>query len=151
MNEAPALEVRMRSEPMYLAGAREMVVGLARRIGFRDGEAGQIALATDEALANVINHGYGRRPDGPIWIRLWPRVVGGDAGLTIVIEDEGTQIEPERICGRSLDDIRPGGLGVHIIREVMDEAKYEKREGSGMRLTMVKRLTPAPGGEGTAK
>jgi hypothetical protein len=43
-----------------------------------------------------------------------------------------------------LDDIRPGGLGVYIIREIMDEVRYEKREGGGMRLTLTKRK-PADG------
>ena len=48
------------------------------------------------------------------------------------------QVDPESIQPRDLDDIRPGGLGVHIIREVMDEVAYEKRQGPGMRLTMIK-------------
>jgi anti-sigma regulatory factor (Ser/Thr protein kinase) len=68
--------------------------------------------------------------------------VPGDAhspgGVRIVIEDEARQVDPTRMKSRDLEDIRPGGLGVHIIREVMDEAVYEKRAPVGMRLTMVK-------------
>ena len=56
----------------------------------------------------------------------------------MVIEDEARQVEPESIKGRDLADIRPGGLGVHIIREVTDLAVYEKRAGAGMRLTIEK-------------
>ena len=70
--------------------------------------------------------------------------------LAILIEDEARQVDPGEIKGRALDDVRPGGLGVHIIREVMDTAVYEKRERAGMRLTMVKHqrpgaASPAPG------
>ena len=93
----------------------------------------------DEALCNVINHGYQRRPDGPIWLNLWALDGDDQPGLKVVIEDRARQVDPAQIQSRNLEDIRPGGLGVHIIREIMDEARYEKREGGGMRLTMVKR------------
>ena len=56
------------------------------------------------------------------------------------IEDEAKQIDPDSICGRDLDDVKPGGLGVHIIKEVMDVAEYQQRDPVGMRLTMVKQL-----------
>lgn len=180
----PHVRVEMLSCPRFLAGAREMVASLARRLGFDDVGASQVALAVDEALANVIRHGYDRREDQPIWMMIWqldppagqptqaapasaapaPHAATGPAsdpasgttggtgtpanvatsgsgssGLRIVIEDLGRQIEPSDIKGRDLDDIRPGGLGVHIIKEVMDEVAYEKRPGGGMRLTLVKR------------
>ena len=68
----------------------------------------------------------------------------------ILIEDEAEQVDPEEIQPRSLDEIRPGGLGVHIIREVMDEARFERRPGSdvGMRLEMIKRVEGGARGEG---
>ncbi|MEO1583408.1 MAG: ATP-binding protein [Planctomycetota bacterium] len=138
----PAVEVRLLSHPTYLAGSRELVIGIARRLGFDDNGAGKIALATDEALANVINHGYKRQPDRPIWIRLWPLAAPNQPGIRIVIEDEAPHIDPEAICGRDLADVKPGGLGVHIIKEVMDVVEYSKRSPVGMRLTMIKRLTP---------
>lgn len=133
------MKLEMLSQPRFLAAARSMVLHFAQRLGFAEGACGQISLAVDEALCNVINHGYERRDDGRIWVNLWA-LDGGDApGLRIVIEDRARQVDPAVIKPRNLDEIRPGGLGVHIIREVMDEARYEKREGGGMRLTMVKR------------
>ncbi|MEM9166588.1 MAG: ATP-binding protein [Planctomycetota bacterium] len=143
MNQPPAIDISLRSKPIYLAGTRELIVGIAKRLGFSDQLAAQIALASDEALANVINHGYGRREDGIIHVLLWPEAEPGVKGLRLVIEDEGVQIDPDKICGRDLDDVKPGGLGVHIMREVMDIVRYERRDQAGMRLTMIKRL-PAP-------
>ena len=98
----------------------------------------------------IIRHGYDRAADKPIWIRLWPDDRDEDGtprGLRLQIDDEARQVEPEQLKGRDLDDIRPGGLGVHIIREVMDEVVYSKRETKGMRLTMTKH---APGSAGHA-
>lgn len=134
------MRLEMVSNPAYLCGARELVHQIAKRCGFADGPASQVALAVDEALINIMRHGYQRRLDGRIWLNLSP-VMEGDtpAGLKIIIEDEARQVDPDSIKGRELEDIRPGGLGVHIIREVMDEARYERREASGMRLTMSKR------------
>jgi anti-sigma regulatory factor (Ser/Thr protein kinase) len=165
MAEQAEILIQMMSNPLYLSGAREMVAAVARRLAFSDEACGQIALAVDEALCNVIRHGYGRQSDRPIWISLTP--IGGVAApgsdgnpteaLKIVIEDEARQVDPATIRSRNLEDVRPGGLGVHIIRAVMDDVRYEKRNGSdrGMRLVMIKNRTETasatssacPGGE----
>jgi anti-sigma regulatory factor (Ser/Thr protein kinase) len=156
----PHLRIELRSNPLLLSGVRELVVALSKRLGFTDESGGQIALAVDEALCNVIRHGYQRQPDRPIWMSIWaeggawangsPTATGaaGDErpdALRVVIEDEAQQVEPSEIRSRSLDEIRPGGLGVHIIRTVMDEALYEKRGSAGMRLTMVKKRVGSSG------
>lgn len=139
MTERPHIRVEMMSNPVYLAGVRDLVSVVAQRLGFGDADRAQIALAVDEALCNIIRHGYDRRTDCPIWLSIWPMPGNGSVqGLKIVLEDEAKQIDPTAIKGRDLEDIRPGGLGVHIIREVMDEAVYEKRMSGGMRLTLVK-------------
>lgn len=146
MSERPHIRVELMSNPVYLSGARELVSSVARRLGFDDFDCSKIALAVDEALCNVIRHGYGRRTDKPIWIALWPIDDDADGtaeGVRIVIEDEAKQVDPDKMKGRELADVRPGGLGVHIIREVMDEARYEKRPEGGMRLTLIKRA-PKP-------
>lgn len=145
MRTASRIRLEMPSDPLYLSGAREMVRTVVRRLGFSDEACGQIALAVDEALCNVIRHGYGRRTDRPVWLSLSPidRGDGTSRGVKIVIEDEAEPTDPEQIRGRPLDEVRPGGLGVHIIRQVMDEVRYERRGKVGMRLTMIKHRRPA--------
>lgn len=148
----PPIRLEITSNPLFLAGARELIYHLASRLGFTDEACGQLALAVDEAICNVIRHGYDRAAGKPIWISVTPLVSGrseeptpdspADA-LRIVIEDEARQVDVNTIKSRDLDDIRPGGLGVHIITEVMDEVRYEHRQPTGMRLTMVKRRQPA--------
>ncbi len=138
----PGVRLEMLSQPRFLAAARALVGSVAQRLGFNEMQCGQISLAVDEAVCNVITHGYGRRPDGRLWINLWP-LETNRPGLKVVIEDLARQVDPSVIQPRDLDDIRPGGLGVHIIREVMDEVTYERRPDRGMRLTMIKLLNPA--------
>lgn len=149
----PHIRLEMFSDPMYLSGARELVSSVARRLGFGEEGCGQIALAVDEALCNIIRHGYDRRKDGLIWINLWPvpAVGEGAPGIAIVLEDEAKQVDPAQIKSRDLDEIRPGGLGVHIIKQVMDVAAYEKRGGKGMKLTLIKRIAPADAGKDAGK
>ncbi|MBK7405279.1 MAG: ATP-binding protein [Phycisphaerales bacterium] len=140
MDDSAHIRVQLRSDPCYLAGVRQLVAGVCQRIGMGDTACSQVALAVDEALANVIRHGYGRAADRPIWLSLWPleKGDGHGPGIRLEIEDEAKQIDVSELKGRALDDPKPGGLGVHIIREVMDEVVYDKRSPCGMRLTMVK-------------
>lgn len=181
---SPQVRLQLQSNALLLAGAREMVSAVAKRFGFADEACGQIALAVDEALCNVIRHGYNRVPDRPIWLSIFAEGNGWESGppaapgagvsapagcgqagaaaagcgagacqperhpdaLRIVIEDEARQVDPAQIKSRNLDEVRPGGLGVHIIKSVMDEAVYEPRERIGMRLTMLKRRQGGKGG-----
>ncbi|HRJ50542.1 MAG: ATP-binding protein [Phycisphaeraceae bacterium] len=147
----PDLTLNMRSDPRFLTGARGLIASVAEKIGLSSTSCAQVALAIDEALCNVIRHGYKKRSDAPIWVMVWVLADEGvGAGLRIVIEDEAEQVDPSKIRGRDLADVRPGGLGVHIIREVMDVAEYEMRSPVGMRLTLVKYDRPSPGVEPAA-
>ena len=147
---APDVVLRVTSDVRYLAGARELVAGVAKRVGFSQDSSAHLALAVDEALCNVIRHGYKLQTGRPIWVKIWPLEDDGKhgPGVRIVIEDEAPPVDVSQIQGRDLDDIRPGGLGVHIIRQVVDEAEYAPRGEIGMCLTLVKR-TDGPSAQRT--
>lgn len=141
MTDTPHVRLEMLSNPLYLCGARELVSAVAKRLSFDETACCQIALAVDEALCNVIRHGYDRQTNRPIWLSIYPQgPTDRPEGMLIVIEDEARQVEPDAIRGRDLEDIRPGGLGVHIMKQVMDEVRYEKRGPVGMRLTLLKKI-----------
>lgn len=133
------IRIEVLSQPRYLAGVRELVLTVSRRLGFGESAAGHIALAIDEALANVIRHGYQGAGDRPIWMAITPLDEGG---IRVCIEDHARQVDPACIKSRDLETVRPGGLGVHIINEIMDDVRYEPRDETGMRVTMTKRLNP---------
>ena len=138
----PELALELASKPAYLCAVRELMLRVCQQLGFDDAQAGQIVLAIDEALANIMKHGYAGDEHGRIWLKVY--AVVGDRrgpGVCCVLEDRAKQVEPASIKSRDLEDVRPGGLGVHIIRKVTDHAVYEQREGGGMRLTIVKYLS----------
>lgn len=135
----PEVLLNLTSKTIYLCSVRVFAESMAQRMGFTHQQAGHIVLALDEALANVIRHGYHGDESKRIDV-AFSHVIHDTLGpgLRIVIEDDGEQIDPANVRGRDLDDVRPGGLGVHIIRQVMDDAVYEQIAGRGMRLTLVK-------------
>ena len=145
--EHPDLTMQLQSKPKLLSSVRCMILSLTQRVGFDETSCGHIALAIDEALANIIRHGYDQREDEPIHISIW--VLRGDKpGIRIMIEDEAEQIDPDSIKGRDLEDIRPGGLGVHIMREIMDSCRFEcRKQEKGMRVIMEKYLDQNQVGE----
>lgn len=137
------LQIRLKSQATFVGAVRAALETAARRVGLDDKACGHITLALTEAMANIINHGYGRVPDQPIWIGLKAIEKDGRRGVHLIIEDECPQIDLKQIKSRPLDEIRPGGLGVHIIQETMEDVTYAHREcGVGLRLTMNKFTTP---------
>lgn len=152
MSEDFDIELRLLSQPRYLCVARAAVGAAVEKLGYSDGLCGQIMLAVDEAVANVIRHGYDGRADQPIWVRFRPTGLPDEAspaGFVIVIDDLAKQVDPALIKSRDLEDVRPGGIGVHIIQKIMDHVSYEPRPEGGMRLTMTKN-PPAPQRDSTS-
>lgn len=141
MNE-PHLHARILSRPELMAPIRAMLCELASRAGLDETECGHIALSIDEALTNIIRHGYKNDPDSHIWISVWE--LENPKGLRIQMDDLAPHVELEQLKSRDLDDIRPGGLGVHLIHSLMDTVYFSKRPEGGMRLVVEKFHALAP-------
>ncbi|MBI9018407.1 MAG: ATP-binding protein [Phycisphaerae bacterium] len=124
----------------YLSLVRHSVRTVADNIGMNIEQAEAVTLAVQEALTNVIKHSYGGPCNEKIIIRIselqGPKFPNG--AMEISIRDYGKAVDPEKIIGRNLDDIKPGGLGVHIIKSIMDQSNYFKMADKGMELTMIK-------------
>ena len=100
-----------------------------------------VRLATEEAVTNVIEHGYAGVPTpGPISLRFHrdPRQI------VVTIDDLAAPFDPATIrpadASAPLEKRRIGGLGWHFVTRVMDEVRHEHRHPRGNRLTLVKRL-----------
>lgn len=139
MTPATSLELEMCSEPRCLPEIRERIRHWMETRDWSEPQVGEIVLALDEAVTNVIRHGYDNRPEQPIEIRV-DSIADQEhgEGLEIRVRDYGKQVDPAVICGRDLDDIRPGGLGVHIIRAMTSNCEYRRADGGGMLLIMRK-------------
>ena len=66
-----------------------------------------------------------------------------------LLRDYGKVVDPAEICSRDLEDVRPGGLGVHIIKECMDSMEYCPAEGGGTVLILTKALAGCDDGAQT--
>lgn len=136
-SDSRAVHLELLSRPELLAPVRGLVNGMALREGLDDLAACHLVLAMDEALTNVIRHGYAGRPDGRIWITAEP--LGQGEGVRVTIEDRAKTVDPAQLRGRDLEDVRPGGLGMHLLRTLVDRFEHTTREGGGMRVVLEKR------------
>jgi len=94
-----------------------------------------VVLAVNEACTNIIQHAYGMDPNGRIDVTL----VQEQGALVIRLRDYAHRVDVEKVCSRDLDDVRPGGLGVHLIDCLMDECGFiDPPEGVGNLFQMKK-------------
>ncbi len=135
------LRMTVTSDLESIPKARAASEQMALRIGFSAEQARMITLTIDEALANVIQHGYRGVGGKPIHITIGPVCVEGRSGMGILIRDQAEPVDPATIRGRDLDEIRPGGLGLHLMKSVMDKVLHTPGE-TGMVLEMIKFLSP---------
>lgn len=97
-----------------------------------------IVLAVGEACMNIIQHAYGKEDHGDIILEVEKQ---GDNMTFRLTDFAHTKTRAEQLKSRPLDEIRPGGLGCHIINEIMDEVRLiECRGGCGNVLQMKKCL-----------
>lgn len=126
-----SLKLELASHPQLMSAVRSAVEKFAEAAGFAEPECRSIILAVDEALTNIIRHAYGNAHDQKIAVTCRRN----DSGVEFIIEDRGKPVDPAKIRGRALEDVRPGGLGTHLIAHCMDEVKYEALpEGNRTRL-----------------
>ncbi|MDG2095299.1 MAG: ATP-binding protein [Phycisphaerales bacterium] len=131
----PDIDLEFFSRPIYLGAIRRLLDSLCERMGLDHHQSARICLAVDEAICNVIRHGYDNSPDGRITLQL-TRLEEEKSELLIEVLDRAKHADLDTIRSRNLDDVRPGGLGVHIINEIMETVEYSHRDGGGMKLSM---------------
>jgi serine/threonine-protein kinase RsbW len=140
------LRLDLESNPEALCMVRATVQRATEVVRFPEPESRAIVRSVDEALANVIRHAYKNRPGMPI--EMICRKLFGDKekknvrGLEVIIEDSGIAVDPKKLQGRPLEEIRPGGLGLHFMKQSMDVVEFRRNNGKNL-LRMVKYLAPS--------
>jgi anti-sigma regulatory factor (Ser/Thr protein kinase) len=129
------LKFILPSDPRYLPVVRGAMAPLCEVMGWDESDGRAITLALDEALANVIRHAYRSCPGGRIELECRESA----DGLEITLLDNGEAPDRSKICAREIGCDKPGGLGSHIIRDVMDTVSYEVTP-EGNRFVATKRL-----------
>ena len=98
-----------------------------------------INLSLDELLTNTINYGYDDHEEHLILINMY--LAGSE--IVIQVKDDGMPFNPldmpDPDLSRELDERPAGGLGIYLVRTMMDLVEYE-RQGDQNIITMHKRL-----------
>lgn len=135
-----SVKITVLSLPAHLPIVRAAIEKMCELAGFEETCIGKIILSVDEAMCNIIKHAYQGAPDQPIDVELTPMGAKGIDGLKICLRDYGRRVSRASIKSRDLANIRPGGLGVHIMSQCMDSLEYCDAPGGGTLLMMVKKV-----------
>jgi len=116
----------------------DFITDCANHAGLTDSEVYAVQLAVDEAATNIIEHGYGR--ECPNRIDVTCEAIND--GIKVVIYDDAEPFNPSLVpepeINVSLNELKPRGLGIFLIRKMMDEVTYETSPNKGNTLTMIK-------------
>jgi serine/threonine-protein kinase RsbW len=132
--------LQVPSSTENLALIREFVTAVGRQAQLEEPEISNLELAVDEACANVIEHAYGH----DITKEVVVRAKFDEESLRISVIDEGRGFDPGSTPQDSVEQLiharKSGGLGIRLIKKLMDEVSYEIMPGQKNELHMTKRI-----------
>ncbi len=133
----------VQSKTNNLSTIRDFVYAAALDVGFSKDVIDNIILAVDEACTNIIKHAYKSYPEGEITIKLKYK----EKKFTVLIIDHGVPFNPESIPDPDLQKYyrqhRVGGLGMYLMKSLMDEVKYVSVPGKYNQVLLSKNLNGA--------
>ncbi len=132
-----------KSTTTALSDVREFVNDRAASFGFGDKEVSEITLAVDEACTNVIKHAYKGNPDSQFEVRI----IASGIEFEVVVRDWGDSFDPEKVPVPNIKEKvkrhRAGGLGMFLMRKLMDSVEYHGRDAANeVRLVRYLRSEP---------
>jgi serine/threonine-protein kinase RsbW len=130
--------VRLPSQTDNLELIRTFIAGVARKVGFHDEDINKIELAVDEACTNVIEHAYKDKENENIDVAIQIDY----QKFTVIVTDKGKRFTPADIeipdMEQYLAELRVGGLGIYLMKTLMDEVHYHSDPDGKNRVRMVK-------------
>jgi len=132
----PTIELTIPSHPRFLRLVRGMMTKVTQILSVPPEAADYIILAVDEACSNIIRHSYMGNADAKIEFLI----ITGEKRVEISIMDYGKPWIPMRLPPGKPSEIKPGGLGLYIIHQVMDQVNYHRSDKGKNTISMVKDL-----------
>ncbi len=122
----------------YISAVRDFVGLYANQFGFTDREVDEIRLAVDEAYTNVIKHAYQFDDNQRVLISIG--AINDEFWVSIT--DQGRAFNPEQYSEPDIKERirlkKRGGVGVYLIRRLMDAVEYNNMGGTN-EIRMTKR------------
>lgn len=125
--------LEIKSDPANLKLVRKNVENFCKENQI-DTDIFKAKLAVDEALQNIIRYAYDFNKTKKIIITMEKT---NENNLKVILRDFGTKVSTSQIKPRELDDIKPGGLGIHFIKSIVKGMNYEHQDDGGTLLTLV--------------
>ena len=137
------VELRLDQDLAHLSLIKGTAESFLSRSGFSEDEIYRIVIAIYEASSNVVEHAYGPGVEGEIALRMEMR---GDL-MTVEVRDWGASFDlgsvKEIDWDQYLESGKKRGLGIHLMRQVMDDvAYYPARPPTGNLLVMRRKVAP---------
>jgi anti-sigma regulatory factor (Ser/Thr protein kinase) len=131
-------ELEIDGELENLAMIGDFIADSMREFGLDDRKVFEVQMAVDEACTNIIKYGYAGKK-GTIEISCLKR----DEDVVVVIKDTGKPFDPTSVqlpdLDAGLEERKIGGLGVYFMKTLMDEVKYEYRDGKNVLRLVVRK------------
>jgi serine/threonine-protein kinase RsbW len=133
-------ELRVKSKTENLSEIRDFVSGSALDAGIPETTVENIILAVDEACTNIIKHAYKLSPEGEIIIKI----DYDEEKFTVMIIDYGKSFDPEKVPLPDLQkyyrEHRVGGLGMYLMKSLMDDVTYTSIPGKYNQVLLSKNI-----------
>src|ERR1700747_898069 len=113
-------KIEFTSHTAHLALMRNFVRKFLSRHPFTEKQRILMVLGVDEACTNVIRHAYDLRDDQPIALSVETL----QTCVRLRLRDYGAEPPAHKMSGRAHKDVKPGGLGLHLIRRAFDKVDY---------------------------
>ncbi len=141
-NSKKTYRIQISAATENLEIIRSFVEEIARKAGFNSEQIDQIKLAVDEACTNAIKHAY--HFDASKMIDLDIHTEHGK--IEIVVTDYGSGFNPEQLdqpdINLNVRKARPGGLGIHLMKTLMDDVRFHIIPGQKTEVILVKYKKP---------
>jgi serine/threonine-protein kinase RsbW len=122
---------------------REFVRRVCEQAGFEKGDITKLTMAVDEACTNIVEHAYGHDTSKEVKVRA----IYDEEQMRIELIDTGLGFDPTLVEPESLEELvnkrKNGGLGIRLIRSLVDEVRYEISPGHKNELHLTKKLRKA--------
>ncbi|MCK9426490.1 MAG: ATP-binding protein [Ignavibacteriaceae bacterium] len=133
-------EMKVKSSTENLGVIRQFVEEKASQSGIDKSIIDKIVLAVDEACTNIIKHAYNYDASTEFVIR----VLISKEEFKVLLIDHGKSFDPSQVADPDmptyLKQRRVGGLGLHLMRHLMDTVEYHNLEGNGNQLILTKKI-----------
>jgi sigma-B regulation protein RsbU (phosphoserine phosphatase) len=125
-NDQHTLFVQVRNDPSELQRVNRTVTEFAKKHGLASELVYRVKLVLEEIITNIISYGYEDISEHEISVRLsWK-----DPRIEIEIKDDGRPFNPleapQPDIGKPLVERQIGGLGIHLVRKMMDDLEYRR-------------------------